>query len=74
MQHPEIQLIKDKAPICKSRHMRAYFFNAGIDIFAWPASSPNMNSIKNIWQILKQKVRARLPKTEAEMRTVVQEE
>ena len=35
---------------------RRYLNNTGMDLLEWPANSPDMNSIKNIWATVKKKV------------------
>ncbi len=43
----------------------------GID---WPACSPDLSPIENVWRILKRKMRQRRPRTVAHLKTCLQEE
>ena len=40
----------------------------------WPANSPNLNPIKNVWRLLKYRVGKRFPKTDEEVRQYIEEE
>jgi transposase len=40
----------------------------------WPANSPNLNPIKNVWRLLKYRVGDRFPKTDEEVRQYIEEE
>jgi transposase len=72
--HPDTMMMEDNAPVHKARHTQAHMELVGITVFGWPPSSPDMNPIENLWQILKQRIAARQVRTEAEMRQAVQEE
>ncbi len=45
-----------------------------VQVLDWPACSPDLSPIENVWRILKRKMRQRRPRTVAHLKTCLQEE
>ncbi len=45
-----------------------------VRVLDWPACSPDLSPIENVWRILKRKMRQRRPRTLAHLKTCLQEE
>jgi len=58
---------QDNAPCHKSKVALEYFRENQIELLPWPAGSPDLNPIENLWGILKAKVAKRFHRTKAQL-------
>jgi transposase len=65
---------QDGASCHTAKLTRAFLSTTGLTVLPWPANSPDLNPIENIWAILKQNVEKRAAKTKSDLIIVVQEE
>ncbi len=70
----DLIFIEDGASIHRSRATILAEAELELETMWWPANSPDLNPIENVWQLLKWRLSKRYPKTEAEVRQYLQEE
>jgi transposase len=63
---------QDNDPKHTAKINKAYWVDNEIDIMDWPAQSPDLNPIENLWSILDKSVSNRKPNTAEELFNVIQ--
>jgi transposase len=65
---------QDNASQHKAATSREWFHNHGIDLIDWPAWSPDLNPIEELWSDLKRRVYGRHPRSMNELERFIAEE
>ena len=66
--------LQDNAPQHRAEHSRIWLHNHGIDCIDFPALSPDLNPIENLWADLKHRVERRHARTMEELEAGLREE
>jgi len=67
--------MQDGAPCHRSRSTLTFLENHGVCLLSdWPAQSPDLNIIENLWATLKKNVSRRHPKNKEDLWAILQEE
>ena len=67
--------MQDGAKAHTSKLTMAWLASKGVKVIqGWPARSPDLNPIENLWSLLADRVSARMPTTDAELRVYIVEE
>ena len=64
--YPNLVWMQDNASIHRSPALKQYFEESGIQKMMWPARSPDMNPIENVWGIITQKMDKMIDATKRE--------
>uniref|UniRef100_A0A9J8CU48 Tc1-like transposase DDE domain-containing protein n=1 Tax=Cyprinus carpio carpio TaxID=630221 RepID=A0A9J8CU48_CYPCA len=62
---------QDLAPAHSAKASSTWFKDHGIPVLNWPANSPDLNPIENLWGIVKRKMRYARPKNAEELKATI---
>ncbi len=61
------------APAHTAKSTKSWLNDHGVGVLDWPANSPDLNPIENLWAIVKRKMRNKRPKNADELKATVKE-
>ncbi len=64
---------QDLAPAHTAKSTKSWLNDHGVGMLDWPANSPDLNPIDNLWGIVKRKMRNKRPKNADELKATVKE-
>ncbi len=64
---------QDLAPAHTAKGTKSWFNDHGVTLLDWPANSPDLNPIENLWGIVKRKTRDTRPNNADELKATVKE-
>ncbi len=62
---------QDLAPAHTAKGTKSWFNDHGVTVLDWPANSPDLNPIENLWSIVKRKMRDTRPNNADYLKTVI---
>ncbi len=64
---------QDLAPAYTAKGTKSWFIDYGVTVLDWPANSPDLNPIENLWGIVKRKMRDTRPNNADDLKATVKE-
>ncbi len=62
---------QDLAPAHTAKGTKSWFNDHGVTVLDWPANSPDLNPIENIWSIVKRKMRDIRPNNADDLKAAI---
>ena len=56
----KIVFMQDGAPCHTAKSIKTFLANESIELLDWPGNFPDMNSIENLWELVKRKISAEI--------------
>ncbi len=64
---------QDVAPAHTAKSTKSWLNDQDVGVLDWPANSPDLNPIENLWSIVKRKMRNKRPENADELKATVKE-